>query len=74
MQRRWRDLGRWKMLPAVFAVAGLVALASAAGFARADPSANDGYKVAICHQGQTIVIAHAAEPAHLAHGDTEGPC
>jgi hypothetical protein len=74
MQRRWRDRGRWKVLSAVFAVVGLVALASAVGFARADPSANGGYKVAICHKGHTIVVAHAAEPAHLRHGDTEGPC
>jgi hypothetical protein len=74
MQSRWRDLARWKVLSAALAVAGLVALALAVGFARADPSENAGYKVAMCHNGVTIVVDHAAEPAHLALGDTEGPC
>jgi hypothetical protein len=31
-------------------------------------------KVTICHKGHTITIAQPALPAHLAHGDTVGPC
>ena len=33
-----------------------------------------GRKVTICHNGHTISIAPQALPAHLAHGDTTGPC
>lgn len=31
-------------------------------------------KVAICHEGRTIMVDQAAVPAHLAHGDTLGRC
>ena len=31
-------------------------------------------KVAICHRGHTITVAEPALEAHLAHGDTIGPC
>jgi hypothetical protein len=31
-------------------------------------------KVTVCHNGHEITIAEAALPAHLAHGDTLGPC
>jgi hypothetical protein len=31
-------------------------------------------KVAVCHKGRTIMVSEAAVPAHLAHGDTLGPC
>ena len=31
-------------------------------------------KVAMCHQGRTIMIDQDAVPAHLAHGDTLGRC
>lgn len=31
-------------------------------------------KVALCHNGRTIVVAKAAVPAHLAHGDYLGRC
>ncbi len=31
-------------------------------------------KVVICHNGRTIRVSEAAVPAHLAHGDTLGPC
>ena len=33
-----------------------------------------GKKVTLCHNGHTITVALSALPAHLAHGDTEGPC
>ena len=32
------------------------------------------HKVTICHNGHTITIDEDALPAHLAHGDTLGPC
>ena len=31
-------------------------------------------KIMICHKGHTIYVAEPAVPAHLAHGDTLGPC
>jgi hypothetical protein len=31
-------------------------------------------KVTICHKGHTISVPTTALPAHLAHGDTVGPC
>jgi hypothetical protein len=31
-------------------------------------------KVVLCHKGRTIEVAESAVPAHLAHGDTLGPC
>src|SRR4051812_13101602 len=31
-------------------------------------------KVFVCHKGKTQSIAASALPAHLGHGDTEGPC
>jgi hypothetical protein len=31
-------------------------------------------KVVICHNGKTISVAEPAVAAHLAHGDTLGPC
>jgi hypothetical protein len=43
------------------------------------PSDGGGEKVLICHKpdhngGHTLRVAPAAVPAHLAHGDTLGPC
>jgi hypothetical protein len=37
-------------------------------------SGNGQEKVTICHKGTTISVAAPALPAHLNHGDTEGPC
>ena len=31
-------------------------------------------KVTVCHKGHAIEISQNALSAHLAHGDTEGPC
>lgn len=31
-------------------------------------------RVTICHKGKTISVDQSAVPAHLAHGDTLGPC
>ena len=31
-------------------------------------------KVAMCHQGRTIMVDRLAVETHLAHGDTLGPC
>ena len=43
------------------------------------PSDGGGEKVLICHKpdkkgGHTLSVAAAAVPAHLGHGDTQGPC
>lgn len=35
---------------------------------------DEGKKVDVCHNGQTINIAKPAVAAHLAHGDVEGAC
>ena len=32
------------------------------------------HNVPICHRGHTIHVNPSAVPAHLRHGDTEGPC
>lgn len=44
-----------------------------------EDSVDGGGKVLICHKpakkgGHTISVSSSAVPAHLAHGDTEGPC
>jgi hypothetical protein len=55
----------------------LLALAFVVGFAKVDNSpaaAQYQYRVAVCHEGRTLFISIAALPAHLAHGDTAGPC
>lgn len=31
-------------------------------------------RVGICHKGMTLYVSQANVPAHLAHGDTLGPC
>ncbi len=31
-------------------------------------------KVLLCHEGNEIMVDESAVPAHLAHGDTLGPC
>ena len=31
-------------------------------------------KVTLCHNGHNITVSENAVPAHLAHGDTLGPC
>lgn len=33
-----------------------------------------GEKVAVCHKGKTLSVGAPAEPAHLGHGDSTGPC
>jgi hypothetical protein len=39
-----------------------------------DGSPVDGGKVALCHKGITIVVSKKSQAAHMAHGDTLGPC
>ena len=43
-----------------------------AGFAGRHGAAAD--KAFVCHRGRTLSVDGHALPAHLAHGDTEGPC
>jgi hypothetical protein len=38
------------------------------------PCGNNGNKVTICHNGNTLCVAAASVPAHLAHGDVLGGC
>lgn len=52
-----------------------LAAALAVGFVHgggARAAADD--KVEVCHKGNTIEVAAAAVPAHLAHGDFVGSC
>jgi len=60
-------------------IAGVSSFASALvpdATAHADPYGPYGQygKTTICHKGVTITVADAALPAHMAHGDTIGPC
>jgi hypothetical protein len=43
-------------------------------FSPSPASATRRHKVQICHKGKTIEVDEHAVPAHLAHGDTLGPC
>jgi hypothetical protein len=76
--RNWARFGTPRLAATLgLVVIALVALASVVGFARAakgPASAQYQYRVPVCHKGHTIVIAIAAQPAHLGHGDTAGPC
>ena len=76
--RNWARFGIRRTAAAFCLVAiALLSLASVVGFASANSrpaSAQYQYRVAVCHKGHTIVVAIAALPAHLAHGDTSGPC
>lgn len=42
--------------------------------AQADNADKSSRKVTICHKGHTITVDEHALKAHLAHGDTQGPC
>jgi hypothetical protein len=67
-----------------FVAGGFLALVSATASARAkgrrqqkgvqSPPGQGQPKVTLCHQGHTIVVAEPAVAAHLAQGDTLGPC
>jgi hypothetical protein len=43
---------------------------------RDDPARRDdqSHKVTLCHKGHSITVSQNALQAHLAHGDTIGPC
>ncbi len=54
---------------AVLVVATAMAFGSMVGIAAADVD-----RLTVCHQNRTIQVAAPAIRAHLAHGDSLGPC
>jgi hypothetical protein len=52
---------------------GLLAGAAVPALASHNDQSQD-HNVPICHRGHTIHVNPSAVPAHLRHGDTEGPC
>jgi hypothetical protein len=82
---RWRK-GTWfvRLLVVAIAVAAYVsALPTAFGLDGSSSSASYGYaygnaygkeRVTLCHSGTTLSVALPSLAAHLAHGDTVGPC
>ena len=77
MRHFWTRFGTYRMGAAVVLVAiAVLALAFVVGFAKAGdgPAAQAQYRVPVCHNGMTIEVDIAAQPAHLEHGDTAGPC
>jgi Coenzyme PQQ synthesis protein D (PqqD)/TAT (twin-arginine translocation) pathway signal sequence len=61
-------ISRRQLLKGATGVAAVTSLAVFAG------SARGASKVQVCHRGRTIWISQDALGAHLAHGDTLGPC
>ncbi|MEX2159546.1 MAG: hypothetical protein WEB04_09115 [Dehalococcoidia bacterium] len=59
------------LIPAV--ILGLIAAATLPALAAHNGNSQD-QNVAVCHKGHTIHVDEHAVPAHMRHGDTEGPC
>ncbi|MGZ4020066.1 MAG: Kazal-type serine protease inhibitor domain-containing protein, partial [Flavisolibacter sp.] len=70
MKKREMNIGKRTSLGLCLAVTVcLVVMLLSAGLSMAGQK-----KVTICHKGHTITVGAPAVAAHLAHGDTLGPC
>lgn len=53
---------------------GLAVVLGCVSFISPSSYSDNDEKVTICHKGRTLKVAKSAVRAHLAHGDTMGPC
>lgn len=68
-------MGSMKSRRSVLAAVAVVAFAVVGCVATVPPGpGGGGEKALVCHQGTTLAVAVRALDAHLAHGDTRGPC
>ena len=71
-----------KLKPTVLALLSIIGVTALLllphGFWAGQPSnvtaSHAGDKVTLCHKGKTIQVSPFAVSAHIAHGDSHGPC